>query len=135
MGRKYNIRGFPNDLITDKIDGERFLKTEEGGGHISVPYEFTGNLNDYIMISPPNGYKLCIKGMLILGEGSAGVVKIKRSSDGSTLLPCHFSFLSKSSASNNLNLSLEEGENILITATDRGNSETFVGISYLECKI
>lgn len=133
--RTHNIKGVPNDIITDRINGERYIKTEEGCGHISYGHEFIGDLSDFVMITPTPGHKIYIKGITILGDGVSGIVRLKRSSDGKTILPCYFSAHNHASTSSDLNFEILETESILIDTDSRGSVYSFVGVSYLEAKI
>lgn len=125
------MRGYPVDLIKSAYNDGYFLPVDNGFANSSVPHEFTGDTADHVLVAPQPGQRLVVKGVTILGDGNQGKVKIKRG-NGVTILPAWFSAQNRAGASGALNVVLNPDEVVTVTATGRGQSETFVGVSYIE---
>jgi len=126
------IKGFPRSLLAHDARYYDAVPVEDGMLHQSVNKLFTGNLTDFVFVAPTTGNGIAVRGLTIQGEGNTGKVYLKRSSNGEVIFPAYFSAQVKGSPSSALNLVLEDDETITITTTDRGTSETFIGITYIE---
>ena len=128
----YVYNGFPSTLIVHNSDMYNCVPAENGLLHKSTSIIFTGDKTSYEFIVPASGNRITIKGITIIGEGVSGVIKLTRSSNGLCILPCYMSSRNTETASGALNIKMGVDEKILITTTDRGSNETFVGVSYIE---
>lgn len=108
------------------------IATENGARNVSKPTTIVGNVTDLVLLAPAPGKHLIIKGITVVGDGNQGTVKIKRETGGVTILPVYFSAQNRAGTSGALNIELGVDERVLVTATDRGTSETFIGLSYVE---
>lgn len=125
--------GFPSSLEIIDARGYNAVGIAEGVLNRSIMKMFNGNLTDFEFLKPQSGNFIVIKGITITGEGNTGKVYLKRSRNGgSPIFPAYFTAQVKGSPSSATNFILDVDEKILITATDRGTSETFVGMSYIE---
>ena len=132
MNSNFVKKGMPDDIFMDNYKGEVAVKTEDTLNQ-SSPTTIIGNVTSQQLLTPTNGDRIVVKAMIILAEGNTGTVKIERSSDGATILPCYVTVHNHASTSSALNLVLESGESISVTTEGRGaTDESFIGISYLE---
>lgn len=135
MSRKLQFvhKGFPSSLEIIDARGYNAVAIAEGVLNRSIMKLFTGNLTDFEFLSPKTGNFLVIKGITITGDGNVGKIYLKRSGNGGSIIfPAYFSAQVKGSPSSATNFILDIDEKILISSSDRGTSESFVGLSYIE---
>ena len=120
-------------LAHAKIDGHHAFITENGFYNISTPALFTGNGTKVILPAVTPGDCLIIKGITIIAEGNQGTVKLF--AGDRLILPLYVSNFSRSTTSPALNLKVAYGEELTAVLAGRGaTEETFVGITYYECR-
>jgi hypothetical protein len=100
--------------------------------YTSTPFTFTGDFENVVLVKPHRNNRLVIKNMTIFGDGSSGIVKVTRNSDGATVLPYYVGTKVGGRTPDTLNLVLGSGESLNASAKHRMGAETFIGITYLE---
>lgn len=125
-------KGVPDCVVTHIPSGIGFLNVENGYSNVSVSNIYTGNVTNQVLVTPTSGRRIIVKGLTVVAEGTVGEILIKRSSTGQTILPCYVSSQSRQSTSNALNLVFNINETVTVTTTNRGTSNSFVGVSYIE---
>lgn len=126
------ISGLPTIVLKKSFQDGTAVKVETNCINTSVSIEFSGDLTAYDIVVPSAGNRIVVKGMTIIGDGNVGTIKISRSINGATILPCYMGVRATQSASSALHLELLPDEKIQINTTQRGDNETFVGITYTE---
>lgn len=127
-----SYNGFPNEVIAHNADYKACVSVETDLINDSNSHLFTGDLTNYMLVTPPTEHKLYIKAITIVGDGVTGTVKVFRQTGNKCILPCYMSSKNSQSTSNRINLKLDINEGVYITTTSRGTSETFVGITYVD---
>lgn len=131
----YLVTGLPNTGFGRTVEGNDFFSVETGLANTSVSTLITGNVAGQIFITPSSADSfIIVKGITILGDGNQGKVYVKRSVGNKVLLPTYFSAQNRAGTSSALNIVLNVGENVIIDTIDRGTSETFIGVTYIEVK-
>ena len=132
MNKSYNSSGFPSKVILHDTRHFDSLSVENGAMHVSKALTYTGSQSGIVFLTPSTGKALCIKGITILGNGNTGIVKLLRSSNNNCIYPAYFTAQVKGSPSSAFNLVLLPNEYVILDLVDRGTSETFVGVTYIE---
>lgn len=130
-----NIKDARAEIVAEDHESRPFLVSSSGFYNESVPTLIVGNVTGQSLVAPSAGHRLTIKGITLLGSGNQGDVKLKRSSDGTVILPGYFSAQSRANTSAALNIKLGIDEFVYVDTDSRGaTDETFIGISYIEMK-
>lgn len=131
----YVFKGFPSKIITVDASDIYSVNVEEGIGYKSKPTLLTNDVTNFTLLSPTNGNRLRLKAITLVAEGNTGTVKIYRSTSATPIMVSYLSAQNRAGTSGAFNMMLELGEYVYVTTTGVGAKETFIGISYNECKV
>lgn len=131
MMSNYLQNAFLKAISTCANNGN-FLIVDGSYSNISTPKTVVGNVVE-TLVTGIVGKQIIVKGVTISGEGDIGISTIERENGTQVvILPLYQTKNANSSASQALNVVLDDGESVIIRTVGRGAAEeTFFGVSYI----
>jgi hypothetical protein len=125
------LRGFPSSTLSNQ--GRNVVAVDNTISNKSKALEVTTN-ETTVLVPAKEGVTYFVKGITVICAGNQGLVEVRGTIDevNTLLLPTYVSVQGRNGASGALNIKLDANTPITFTTSGRGDSRTFVGVSYVE---